>query len=35
MIDIPADYLDLLTEKLSIGHFVTLMPDGSPHVEAV
>lgn len=35
MIDIPADFLDLLTEKLSIGHFVTLMPDGSPHVVPV
>ena len=32
---IPEAYLDLLTEKLSIAHFVTLMPDGSPQVTPV
>jgi len=32
---IPPDYLDLLTEKLALGHFATLMPDGTPHVTPV
>ncbi len=32
---IPADYLDLLTEKLSIAHFATLNPDGSPQITPV
>jgi PPOX class probable F420-dependent enzyme len=32
---IPADFLDLLTEKLALAHFATLMPDGSPQVTPV
>lgn len=32
---IPPEFLDLLTEKLSIAHFATIMPNGSPQVTPV
>ena len=33
--EIPTDYLDLLTEKLSIAHFATINPDGTPQITPV
>jgi len=35
MTDIPAGYLDLLTEKKAIANIATLQPDGSPQVTPV
>ena len=35
MTDIPAGFLDLLTEKKAIAHIATLQPDGSPQVTPV
>ena len=35
MADIPAGYLDLLTEKKAFAHIATLQPDGSPQVTPV
>ncbi|WP_428493389.1 PPOX class F420-dependent oxidoreductase [Rhodopila sp.] len=35
MADIPADFLDLLTEKKAFAHIATLQPDGSPQVTPV
>jgi PPOX class probable F420-dependent enzyme len=35
MTDIPAAFLDLLTEKKAIAHLATIMPDGSPQVTPV
>ena len=35
MIDIPAGFLDLLTEKKAFAHIATLQPDGSPQVTPV
>lgn len=35
MTDIPAGFLDLLTEKKPLAHVATLQPDGSPQVTPV
>src|ERR1700761_8121182 len=35
MADIPAGFLDLLTEKKAFAHIATLQPDGSPQVTPV
>jgi PPOX class probable F420-dependent enzyme len=35
MADIPAAFLDLLTQKKAIAHIATLQPDGSPQVTPV
>jgi PPOX class probable F420-dependent enzyme len=35
MTDIPAGFLDLLTEKKAFAHLATLQPDGSPQVTPV
>ena len=35
MADIPADFLDLLTQKKAFAHLATIMPDGSPQVTPV
>lgn len=35
MTDIPAGFLDLLTEKKPLAHLATLQPDGSPQVTPV
>jgi PPOX class probable F420-dependent enzyme len=35
MADIPAGFLDLLTEKKAFAHLATLQPDGSPQVTPV
>jgi PPOX class probable F420-dependent enzyme len=35
MAEIPAGFLDLLTEKKAIAHIATLQPDGSPQVTPV
>jgi PPOX class probable F420-dependent enzyme len=35
MTEIPAGYLDLLTEKKAFAHLATLQPDGSPQVTPV
>jgi len=35
MTDIPAGFLDLLTQKKAIAHIATLQPDGSPQVTPV
>ena len=35
MAEIPAGYLDLLTEKKAIANLATLQPDGSPQVTPV
>jgi PPOX class probable F420-dependent enzyme len=35
MTDIPAGFLDLLTEKKAFAHIATLQPDGSPQVTPV
>lgn len=35
MSSIPAKYVDLLTEKRTIAHLATLLPDGTPHVSPV
>jgi PPOX class probable F420-dependent enzyme len=35
MAEIPAAFLDLLTEKKAIAHIATLQPDGSPQVTPV
>jgi PPOX class probable F420-dependent enzyme len=35
MAEIPAGYLDLLTEKKAFAHLATLQPDGSPQVTPV
>lgn len=35
MTDIPADFLDLLTEKKAFANIATLQPDGSPQVTPV
>jgi PPOX class probable F420-dependent enzyme len=35
MTDIPAGFLDLLTEKVALANLATLQPDGSPQVTPV
>lgn len=35
MADIPAAYLDLLTQKKAFAHLATIQPDGSPQVTPV
>jgi PPOX class probable F420-dependent enzyme len=35
MTDIPAGFLDILTEKKALAHIATLQPDGSPQVTPV
>ena len=35
MAEIPAGFLDLLTEKKAFAHIATLQPDGSPQVTPV
>jgi PPOX class probable F420-dependent enzyme len=35
MADIPAGFLDILTEKKAFAHIATLQPDGSPQVTPV
>lgn len=35
MTDIPAKYMDLLTEKAPLAHLATIQPDGSPQVTPV
>jgi hypothetical protein len=35
MTEIPAAFMDLLTEKKAFAHLATLMPDGSPQVTPV
>jgi len=35
MIEIPADYLDLLQQKTTFANLATVMPDGSPQVTPV
>jgi PPOX class probable F420-dependent enzyme len=35
MAEIPAGFLDLLTEKKALAHLATLQPDGSPQVTPV
>ncbi len=35
MTDIPAGFLDLMTEKKALAHLATLQPDGSPQVTPV
>jgi PPOX class probable F420-dependent enzyme len=35
MVDIPAEFRDLLTEKKAFAHLATIMPDGTPQVTPV
>jgi PPOX class probable F420-dependent enzyme len=35
MVEIPANYLDLLQDKKSFAHLATIMPDGTPQVTPV
>jgi PPOX class probable F420-dependent enzyme len=35
MVEIPANYLDLLQQKTTFAHLATIMPDGTPQVTPV
>ena len=35
MVAIPAEYLDLLKQKMAFAHLATIMPDGTPQVTPV